>query len=353
MQRRTSLALFALLVAGATPFAYAGPQSSGGKVSVMIAPGEVTIDGSARPDLGRSFADTIAGGLLETGSYSIIDPDVSGAIAGTGDKPPTAEEIIAAERGASAQYAFVPRLIVEGDFNRLTLKKIRVTNGEVVDIYSKTTTNVNRSAMFDLLDETMELVYADIANDKARIAEADTVREIPALDPAPVHRSTAAMDLTPPPTPVAPELDPEPVRRKGRGVIEDQPRMASPRPAPKKRKGRGVIEDEPPAPKITKKPEDKPEEIDTPEAEEATEVAEYAGRLRAVNTDWDFCIIEVAKRGSLRVNDELLVRSSTSLEPLGKLRVSKVEGSQVVADALDVPLEMLRAGFKVYRWVKK
>ena len=79
--------------------------------------------------------------------------------------------------------------------------------------------------------------------------------------------------------------------------------------------------------------------------------SEYAGRVRAVNADWGFCIIELARRDLLNIGDKLLVRSSTSLDPIGKLQVSKVEGNQVVADAVgELPLEDVRAGFKTYHW---
>ena len=44
-----------------------------GKSPIIVLQGEVTVDGQQRPDLGRSFADTITGGLLKTKAYSVLD----------------------------------------------------------------------------------------------------------------------------------------------------------------------------------------------------------------------------------------------------------------------------------------
>ena len=343
MQRRTPLALIALL-AVAAPLVSADPALPG-KVPVFIAPGEVTINGEPRPDLGRSFSDTIAGGLLGTKSFTIIDPVIAAEDPAAADDAPPAPEEVAAKSARGAHYAFIPRLVVEENYHRLTLKKVRVSDGEVVDIYERSAQDIDRSAMFRLIDEAMKLVYNDVARNRSRQARAER-EAIISLDPDPAPEPSGTVTIVPRKPKVTvyyPPDDPEPKTKPT--VTEPKPSGNIVAASPPRTRAKPLI--------VEPKPDDKETKpLDVSEAEEASEVAEYAGRLRAVNTDWDFTIIEVAKRGSLKVDDELLVRGSTSPEPLGKLRVSKVEGSQVVADAIDVALEDLRAGFKVYRWAK-
>jgi hypothetical protein len=342
MQRTTPLALLALLGVAA-PLVSAGPTFKPAKVPVFIAPGEVTINGDPRPDLGRSFSDTIAGGLLNTGSFTIIDPAIApaGPAAG-GDTPPPPEQV-AAQSARGAHYAFIPRLVVEEDYHRLTLKKVRVSDGEVIEIYERSAQDLDRAAMFRLIDEAMKLVYNDLARDRSRKARADR-EAIAELNPDP--GASGSVTVVPPIPKITvhyPPSDPEPEPEPN-----PKPHVSEPKPAANISVSPPKIMPSKAAPE-PKKREDKPADL---AAGEDSEAAEYAGRLRAVNTDWHFCIIEVAKRGMLKVDDELHVRGSTSPESLGKLRVSKVEGSQVVADSINVSLEDLRTGFKVYRFVE-
>ena len=305
-----------------------------GKLPVVIPMAEVTINGESRPDLGRAISDSIAGGLLKTGAFIVIDtPDAKtegGGAASTGAVP-----------GASpAHYAFIPRLIVEEDYYKLSVKKRRISDNELVQVYDTSEISPHRSTMFELLDDTMRLIYADVSRDRAKAAKAG-----------------------PGPGPLAPgaglELDPAPVERRPRPAPAPP---AKTRPAP----GPAVAAKTPPATQVPAIVRPLPTVLgggrkngavplvaarkpapEIAKAKEATEVVEYAGRVRAVNADWDFCIIEVAKRGVLKVDEELLVRSEESLEPLGKLRITKVEGSQVVADSAGrLKIGLVRPGTK-------
>jgi hypothetical protein len=335
MQRRTPCAFLALLLASA-PLVQAQPLGPG-KIPVFIAPGEVTIDGQPRPDLGRSFSDTIAGGLLATNQFTIIDSNIAPMAEPAADPFADPPEKTVAAVGPNAHYAFVPRLVVEDSYHRLTLKKVRVSDGEVVEIYEKSTDSTQRSAMFKLLDDTMKVVYADLSP-RSRKPKPQRVGVID-LDPDPA--TTGVVVVPPKPTvqyPPPPEekakpepriTEPKPVRK-----IPDRPIMSAPKPPPKKK----------PA---TAKRGTKPVDVTPPDP--ASSEPQYAGRLRSVNSTWNFCIIEAAKGVRLKKNDQLQVRSSTSLESLGTLRVSMVEGGQVIADSVDVPLESLRSGLKVYR----
>jgi len=316
-----------------------------GKLPVIVPTAEVTINGEPRPDLGRAISDSIAGGLLRTGAFTVIDMPANDAASATAE--PSTEAI---PETTSAHYAFIPRLIVEEDYYKLSVKKRRISDNELVQIYEKSEISPHRSTMFELLDDTLRLIYSDISRDRARDAKAQRTAEVLApgagleLDPSPV-RSEPAESPKPVPTPAPRERKTPPTATaKGKTI----PSIVRPLPS--------VLNRAKPSPGAMVASATKPfspKSGDVSGAKEATEIAEYAGRIRAVNAEWDFCVIEVAKRGMLKVKDELLVRSSASLEPLGKLRITKVEGSQVVADpASSLSIRLLRPGYKVYRWSK-
>ncbi len=347
MHRRPPLSTAALIVA-AILAGRAPAEADGilvpGKTPVIVAPGEVTINGISRPDLGRSFSDTITSNLLRTGSYSIIEPAlppsvhaVAAGSMGNLPQPSPVPETVGADSGA--QYAFVPRMVVEEDYQKLAIKKIRISDGEVLSIYEKNAISLDRSAMFELLDDTVRLVVADVARDRATNARA--ARQLAKL--AATEEAAEARSIDP---------DPDPPVAPGEIPIPDPPRVLTPelqRAAAAAPPTSEIPEALPPAEagEVAAGPEEGAVPPDAPEA-----IVEYAGRVRNVNPELNFCIVETAQRGMLEIDDELLVRPNDSLKPLGKLRVTKVNGSTIVADGVgDLHLARIQGGFKVYRWV--
>lgn len=368
-----------LVSLAATFTALAAPaEHRPGKLPVLVLPGEVTVEGTPRPDLGRSFGDTITAGLIKSGSFTVIE-NLDRAADRTIDGTPSPETTLAAiGTDSAAHYAFIPRMIVEGTFHKFSLKKLRVSDGEIIDIYEASASSEDRSQMFELLEQTMKNVYADIDEDQKRLEKIDDAavakfEEELDLDPEPPRYSStedfdagaesdaeagldAEADAKLRELSGAPE-PPAPAPRKASEVTPPAAETKAVRPETPKKHVRNSPPEEttPPEDRDTAKSGPKTAKNGTPPettpSEPLTEVAEYAGRVRTVNADWDFCIIEVAKSGMLKVDDEILVRSSTSLEPLGKLRVSKVEGRQIVADSVgDLQLSSVRPGFKTYRW---
>ena len=103
---------------------------------------------------------------------------------------------------------FVPRMVVEEDYNRFTLKKIRVSDGEVVDIYESSTISLDRAAMFELLDQSMRQVYSDIARSARAERKALEGAKTP-LDPDPLPPAAEGV----PPTPPVEETKPSPPKK--------------------------------------------------------------------------------------------------------------------------------------------
>ena len=110
------------------------------KQPILVIPGEVTIDGVTRPDLGRSFCDSITGKLLQSGMFTIVD-QVSTDRQRTGKEDKSTdwvnpEAIVKQLAGKTrAQYALIARMVSEDDFSKFSIKKLRVADSEVLDAY--------------------------------------------------------------------------------------------------------------------------------------------------------------------------------------------------------------------------
>lgn len=301
------------------------------KLPVLVIPGEVTIDGIPRPDLGRAFSDSISGSLLKTKAFTIIDY-ISKSSQGQEIKRETAVQHFIPEftieqsvGKTAALYAFIPRMIAEEDYFRLSIKKLRVSDREIINVYEASTVSPESSAMFELLNSAIRLVMLDVYREKLHQSKSK-------------RRGVIEMEIPK----IRPALDPK------------SPKPNS-KPAPK------TLAIEPPAhlsssnnqPPSTEenKISAETETKKTNESVEKEKEAEYAGRVRAVNIEWHFCIIESAQADTLQVNDELIVSPSSPVKPIGKLRISKVEGNQIVADAQgDIALSGVKPGFKVFTW---
>lgn len=340
-----------------------------GKVPVIVLQGEVTIDGLQRPDLGRSFADTLTGGFLKAKAYDVIDHLSNQPIAqAVENKPQLAPELSAVSVGESigARWIYVPRMVVEGDFHKLTMKKIRVSDGKVVDVF-ETHASGDRSTMFLLIGDALKDIYAKAPEemsqrDPAPIDEAIPLADPEGLDPTPtplppgsytpepapeeVLESTSA--ATPPETPdeesageatatIATETKPVPAGLKlvNGTYVQDKDALASARPDPATTKAEA-------------------EKIKDPATETEEKFARYMGTIASVNSEWRFCVLKVRGNQSLRVGDHLSVKTGAIVPDEVTLIVTKTEGSQAVAD-LDrgATLADIKAGQKIYQWTLK
>lgn len=320
-----------------------------GKSSVIVLQGEVTVDGQQRPDLGRSFADTITGGLLKTRAYTVIDhlgnQPLAQAIQNSATLAPE-QSAVAAGKELGARWIYVPRVIVEGDFQKLTLKKIRVSDGQVVDVF-ETHSAGDRSAMFLLIGDALKDIYAKTARDSSPIGKTATREPLPA--PAP-----AAEELDPNPIPGS--YIPNPIRKKDKPAVKItkpneimETRVAS---ANNQRVPDGLELESKPQP--TAEVPAEPAKIKDPAIETEDKYARYMGTISTVNPDWRFCILKLRTTKELRIGDTLSVKTATIVPSEATLEITKIEGNQAVADLVDgAELESIRVGQAFYQWTEK
>jgi hypothetical protein len=326
-----------------------------GKSSVVVLQGEVTVDGQQRPDLGRSFADTITGGLLKTKAYVVLDHLGNRPVATAVENAPSLapeQSAVAIGKGMGARWIFVPRMIVEGDFNKLTLKRIRVSDGQVVDVF-ETHSSGDRSTMFLLVGEALKDIYTKTARDPARLGKTSTGEPLPLPD---------RLDLDPTPIPGSYRKDPAP-RDQDPAATEPDTIVAT---EVASRDSQGVpsglkLEDgtHVPASESEPKAEAVAEEAGTAKIKDhATETkdqfARYMGTISSINPDWRFCILKLRTSKELKISDLLSVKTGSIVPSQATLTITKIEGHQAVADLVeDAELETLKVGQAFYQWTPK
>lgn len=344
-----------------------------GKTPVIVLQGEVTIDGQQRPDLGRSFSDTLTGGFLKAKVYHVIDhlsnQPTAQAIEASPDLAPEMSAVSVGE-ASGARWIYVPRMIVEGDFQKLTMKKIRVSDGQVVDVF-ETHASGDRSTMFVLVGEALRDIYANAEGDAAMEQELAVGDEtIPqadpeALDPAP---PLPPGSYTPEPELADPEASPveagDATVEAGDATVEEaEAELPSPEPKPvptglKLVNGTYVRDDAALASKRLGAPPTstvEPVKIKDPATETEEKSARYVGTVAAVNSEWRFCVIRArSDESSLRTGDQLSVKTGAIVPNEVMLRVTKIEGRQAVADLeKGVDLATIKPGHKIYQWTLK
>jgi len=288
-----------------------------GKSSVIVLQGEVTVDGLPRPDLGRSFSDTITGGLLKSKAYSVVDHLSSQPLSEAIEKNPNIapeQSAVAFGKTTGSRWIMVPRMIVEGDFHKLTMKKIRVSDGQVVEVFESQAIG-DRSQMFELIGESLKWIYADTARDRTRLR-----RE---------NAGPAVRDLSDPP-----------VEKKDPPAIETK--VAS-----------NDKEHIPAEVELNPEPElvAEPPEIKDPAVETEEETAALKGTISTINPEWRFCILKLNAGHELQIGDELSIKTGNIVPTKHHMTITKIEGRQAVADLLEgAEIEPLKVGQKFYQW---
>lgn len=322
----TKLLLFTLFLPVTLSLNAAESSQAGQKQQILVIPGEVTIDGTSRPDLGRSFCDSITGKLLHSGMFTIVD-QVSTNSQGTVNKESATkvninpEAIVKQLAGkTTARYALITRMISEDDFSKFSIKKLRIEDSAVVSVYQASAVSTERATMFDLLEKATNNLLREVYQEQARIRRKTRPSIIDITPP-----ETADQDNKTPPIPAKAN-----VTEKG-GDKHDQ--NSQPATAAK--------DTAIPAAKDTK---------EGTETDNAPKTAQYVGRICAVDAKWQFCVIELEKENLLQVDDLLLVRTDNPEKSIRQLNVSRIEGDKVIADFKDNAIPSLRLDLKVYRW---
>jgi hypothetical protein len=323
---RTKLLYFTLSFITTISLLSAKSNNHPQKQQILVIPGEVTIDGKSRPDLGRSFGDSITGKLLQSGAFTIVDQIAgsnhqsvnNGVAAGPGITPEATTKQLAGK--TTARYALITRMIAEDDFCKFSIKKLRVADSKVVGVYQASAVSNERSTMFELLDKAMNLLLRDVYQEQARIRR-QTRPSIIDIQPSEAQGISNQSPSTLPNTRIAER------------VLNDNEKNGDPATA-----------------KTAKvSPSSNKSEI---KAQENTpKTAQYAGRICAVDAKWQFCIIELEQENSLAVDDLLLVHTENQTKPISRLNVSRIEGNKVIAESEgNIDLPSIRPGLKVYRW---
>ena len=300
------------------------------KQQILVIPGEVTIDGISRPDLGRSFCDSITGKLLQSGVFTIVDQvstNSQGIVnkgSSTGERinPETIVKQLAGK--TTAHYALVTRMISEDDFSKFSIKKLRIADSEVVSVYQASAVSTESATMFDLLDKATNHLLREVYAEQSRIRR-ETRPSIIDLEKSGTANTSVAKR--------APD-DHEKNRQPATAASAITP--------PVNNKTEIRFQKNAPASIGSKAEGD--------EAEKAQKTAQYVGRICAVDAKWQFCVIELEKEHSLQVDDLLLVRTENPEKSISKLNVSRIEGDKVIADFKDDDIPSLRLDLKVYRW---
>jgi len=310
MKKRLLVLAFAFTALLASMAAKSNPSNP--KQPILVIPGEVSINGVNRPDLGRSFCDSITGKLLQSGMFTIVDQVSNDRERAGNDENKTnksnPEAIVKQLAGKTkAQYALIARMVSEDDFSKFSIKKLRVTDSEVLKVYQSSTVSTERAALFSLLEKATNNFLREAYQEQSRI------------------------------------------RRKNRpSIIEIQ--------MPEKKDdvnqaGRSQHKD---SQKLTNTPDELPEtasgQTERAPKENAPKTAQYAGRICAIDAKWHFCVIELEEADLLQVDDLLLVRTGQPEKALSRLNVSRIEGNKAIADFQDNAIQSLRNGLKVYRW---
>jgi len=312
------------------------------KQQILVIPGDVTIDGKSRPDLGRSFGDSITGKLLQSGLFKIVDQTAEsnhkitndGVAAGSGINPETVVKQLSGK--STARYALITRMIAEDDFCKFSIKKLRVADSEIVAVYQTSAVSNERSIMFELLDKATNLLLREVYQEQARIRRKNrpSVIEIQQSETPGISKQSPS-NL--PNTRIS-ERDLDDNEKNGEPATAKMPNIP-----PSSNKSEIKAQENPPAFKITGAEEN--ETGNTPKT------AQYAGRICAVDAKWQFCIIELEEENSLEVADLLLVRTENQTKSISRLTVSRIEGNKVIAESEDsIELSAIHAGLKVYRW---
>ncbi|MEM9479831.1 MAG: hypothetical protein AAGA58_09290 [Verrucomicrobiota bacterium] len=293
---------------GGAAFSYEPVRSS-----VLVMEAEVTVDGEERANLGRSFTDSISRGLLKSRYFRVIDhlsnEQIAAEMAKAGRIPPE-RNAVRFGRLTGADFVFIPRMAADDNHHVMTIKKVHVSSGELLDIYQASGEGIERGLMFRLCEQCLEEILTDSSREHSmRIAEARRRAK-----GTPTRPSIIDLSEVEPPTP----------------MVEESVAEAIPAPA-----GRVEVEKEMKVPVITEKEEE--------------DAARIAGRVTSVNASWGFAVFSIDSKATVNVNDKLFVTVKDPLIGIAKLDVVKIEGRQAIADfSDDIDTSLVRAGARIF-----
>jgi len=289
--------------------------SSRPKVAIMEV--SVALDGESRPELGRSCADTLIAGFLRAGTVDVID---AGSRLGN-TNPVSAVE---AARQATCELLYVPTLVGQGNFYRMTVRKLLIPSGKVEQIHEETTTG-GPGSLFELAERMV--LRLNPGRSKTNPMVGGTVKGWMS-GPTDVDLALAEAPMALPATAAPPVRAVAPVPAARRGHRFGAGRISAevvPAPAPPLRtilfNGTRRYE------------------------------IEQVGRVSVVNRDYSFCVVDPQRSRSLKSGDRVLIEGQGWSRPTVSGRVTRLESKHAVVEYDPSGAPPLRDGAVVYEWV--
>jgi|GEM_PF-3824730 hypothetical protein len=318
-----------------------------GKPKIAILPAKITVNGLPRPDLGQSLSDIINARLLLNSSIELLDastltpdpeppaPDPAAApptpgktvtalstpaeplpapvrsAPASGPTPTPAQSVVAAGKAIGADFVVLPTVIGIGNEFRLTLREIQIPDGKIISIiHEKTSTGLKG-------------LYA--------LADNHAFRLIPPRPPvARVHTGPTIIDHPtppPPPAPAPPPVSEQDIATAPKALANISPAKLAAIEATKRMLREGA----------------------SPSAVSAE--PSLIGRISELDLNWSFCTIAWKSNRPLPAGTALFAVSADNPETIINLRVTRLEGSKIIADfGANPQAATLRAGDKVYEW---
>ncbi len=291
----------------------APPPAVPAKPKVAIMEATVTLNGENRPDLGRSFSDSLASGILKTGAVDIIDTETF-AKAENGQK----QSPVQVGSASGAAFVYVPTIVGQDEFYKLTLKKLAIPSGRIEEITEESASG-SSARLFELMDRVV-LLMSPPPPRPVRAPVYSTIRSWMS-GPADVSKALADAPAALPRGHAAKKSATEPAHAEVRAA-RDLPKAV---PAPK------------------------PAESGADEGS-GTEIEEI-GCVTAVNFDWSFAVIRPRPGQKMKSGDVILIAVNGWTRPTLQATITRKQGDQYVAEfepvsgTLSLPGQAL-----VYAW---
>lgn len=111
------------------------------RAKVTVIANDVTVDGKPRPDIAQALVDGISAGLLKQGDYRVFHaPQPTQRLKGKGRKGEAAllspsQGPALGRLGDDLDFAFTVNLVGQNDEYRMTVKKVRHRDSEVMEVH--------------------------------------------------------------------------------------------------------------------------------------------------------------------------------------------------------------------------